>query len=88
MAKPGYSSGLVYISGEPQVAGSNPARGSIQARALNGAVMATGQAYGRMREDFKDEKRQRKKTYELAEFSSKNLLMDTELSFVKTFRKN
>jgi hypothetical protein len=29
VAKPGYSSGLVYIeSGKPQVAGSNPARGS------------------------------------------------------------
>ncbi len=30
VAKPGYSSGLVYKkSGKPQVAGSNPARGSI-----------------------------------------------------------
>ena len=30
VAKPGYSSGLVCIeSGKPQVAGSNPARGSI-----------------------------------------------------------
>ena len=29
VAKPGYSSGLVHVeSGKPQVAGSNPARGS------------------------------------------------------------
>ena len=29
VAKPGYSSGLVYNLGKPQVAGSNPARGSF-----------------------------------------------------------
>ncbi|MCW3975272.1 MAG: C-GCAxxG-C-C family protein [Candidatus Bathyarchaeota archaeon] len=33
---------------------------------LSGAVMAIGQIHGRVREDFKDEKKQRKKAYELA----------------------
>ena len=48
------------------LAGGLGVTGNGTCGALSGAVMAIGQIHGRVREDFRDEKKQRKKAYELA----------------------
>lgn len=48
------------------LAGGLGVTGNGTCGALSGAVMAIGQIHGRVREDFKDEKKQRKKAYELS----------------------